>query len=465
MSSISQISHENNPTIKSILIFLKRFSVISILKKSNFYKVKGISVRDVLIYLIQLVYTGKTMNMNYTIDSNAPNFKKDVIYRFLNSTSINWEKFLLLLSSAVIGNTIEKLTSKKRLNAIVIDDSFYGRTRSKTVELLSNVFDHASKGIKYKRGFRMLTAGWTDGNSFIPLAFSLQSSENKKSRYTEMNPNLNKNSNGYKRRKKAITKSTDVMIDMLKTIVKQGIPAKHVLFDSWFAYPAILIKISVIKLHTIARVKKTKNIKYIFEDELKTLNQIYKSRRKRPGRSKYLLSVLVKLKNSDGDILDAKIVFIRDRNNKKNWIAIISTDLDLTEEEIIAAYGKRWSIEVFFKMCKSYLNLSKEFQGISYDSMVSHTSIVMVRYMILSVENRENQDIRSIGELFFRTCDELQDITFSDSLSIILEVLIETLQDILFLTLNQINDLLEIFISKLPKYLIGKISNKKSLLI
>lgn len=465
MSSIPQHSCESNQTIKSILFFIKRFKVISILKKSNFYKEKGISIHDMLIYLIQLVYTGKTMNMNYTLDSNAPKFKKDVIYRFLNSTHINWEKFLLLLSSIIIGKSLEKLTSEDRLNAIVIDDSFYGRTRSKTVELLSNVFDHASKGAKYKRGFRMLTAGWTDGNSFIPLAFSLQSSANKKSRYTEMNPNLNKNSNGYKRRKKAITKSTDVMIDMLKTIVKQCIPAEHVLFDSWFAYPATLIKIAGIKLYTVARLKKTKNIKYIFEGELKTLNQIYKSKRKRPGRSKYLLSVLVKLKNSDGDILDAKIVFVRDRNNKKNWIAIISTDLELTEEKVIALYGKRWSIEVFFKMCKSYLKLSKEFQGISYDSMVAHTSIVMARYMILSVENRENEDIRSIGELFFVTCDELQDITFSDSLSIILEALIETLTDMLFLTLNQINDLLEIFISKLPKYLIEKFSDGKSILV
>ena len=77
------------------------------------------------------------------------------------------------------------------------------------------------------------------------------------------------------------------MIDMLESIVKQGVPAKHVLFDFWFAYPATIIKISVIKLHTIARLKKTKNVKYIFEYELKTLNQIYKSKRKRPGRSKY----------------------------------------------------------------------------------------------------------------------------------------------------------------------------------
>jgi hypothetical protein len=58
------------------------------------------------------------------------------------------------------------------------------------------------------------------------------------------------------------------------------------------------------------------------------------------------------------------------------------------------------SIEVFFKVCKSYLNLGKEFQGLFYDSMISHTSIVMVRYMMLAVENRNNQDSHTMGELF-----------------------------------------------------------------
>ena len=67
------------------------------------------------------------------------------------------------VSIAVIFNcywtAIQKLTSKDRKTAIVIDDSFYGQTRSKKVELLSNIFDHASKGKKFKRGFRILTAG------------------------------------------------------------------------------------------------------------------------------------------------------------------------------------------------------------------------------------------------------------------------------------------------------------------
>jgi hypothetical protein len=461
MNNIPQTKENENDFMKSIINFVKQFKVISALKKANCYKEKGICVHDIFCYLLQLVYTGKSMYMSYQTENNTPKFRKDVVYRFLNSMYINWQVFLLKLSKTIINDHLVNLTSEKRINAIVIDDSFYGRLRSKNVELLSNVNDHASKGQKYKKGFRMLTMGWTDGNTFLPLSFNLQSSEKQKNRYCEMKEGLNKNSIAYKRRKQAISKSPDVMLQMLESAVKAGIQAKHVLFDSWFSYPVTIMKIFKLKLHTVARLKNTTKIKYIFEGERKTLAQIYRSKKKRPGKSKYLLSVTAQICDDKDNTLDVKIVFVRDRNNKKKWIAIISTDLSLAEEEIIALYGKRWNIEVFFKMCKSYLNLGKEFQGLSYDSMIAHTSIVMVRYMMLAVENRNNQDSRTMGELFFLCFDELQDVQFSEVLKLILDILQETLQELLFLTEEQIENFIYAFISNLPKYLAQKLTAKK----
>jgi len=55
-------------------------------------------------------------------------------------------------------------------------------------------------------------------------------------------------------------------------------------------------------------------------------------------------------------------------------------------------YGKRWDIEVFFKMAKSFLKLAREFQVRSYDALVTHTSMVFIRYIMLSVVSRRNQD-------------------------------------------------------------------------
>ena len=91
------------------------------------------------------------------------------------------------------------------------------------------------------------------------------------------------------------------------------------------------------------------------------IKTIYKRSRKRPGRSKYLLSVAVDVVSFDGNgrkiTVPAKIVCVRNRNKKKDWLAIICTNIELSETEIIRIYGKRWDIEVFFKSCKSMLKL------------------------------------------------------------------------------------------------------------
>ncbi|MNI23534.1 hypothetical protein D3C73_771250 [compost metagenome] len=51
--------------------------------------------------------------------------------------------------------------------------------------------------------------------------------------------------------------------------------------------------------------------------------------------------------------LTVKLVFVQNRNKRREWLAIISTDLTVSEDEIVRIYGMRWSIETFFKFTKS----------------------------------------------------------------------------------------------------------------
>ena len=67
----------------------------------------------------------------------------------------------------------------------------------------------------------------------------------------------------------------------------------------------------------------------------------------------------------------------------------------------------RWDIEVFFKCTKSLLRLQKEFQGRSYDLLISHTTIVFSRYILLAWQHRQSTDQRTIGGLFYLLCDEV----------------------------------------------------------
>lgn len=43
--------------------------------------------------------------------------------------------------------------------------------------------------------------------------------------------------------------------------------------------------------------------------------------------------------------IPAKIPFIRNRNERSEWLVILSTDTTLDNEEIMRIYGMRWDIE------------------------------------------------------------------------------------------------------------------------
>lgn len=75
-------------------------------------------------------------------------------------------------------------------------------------------------------------------------------------------------------------------------------------------------------------------------------------------------------------MIPAKVVYVRNRNNRKDYLCLLSTDLSLEENEIIRLYGKRWNIEVFFKVCKSYLQ-AQQGMSLSYDARTAHTAVVL----------------------------------------------------------------------------------------
>jgi len=242
----------------------------------------------------------------------------------------------------------------------------------------------------------------------------------------------------------------DRLCALLKTAKALMIPAKHVLFDSWFSDPISLLKIHKIGYFCVAMMKKNRT-KYLYNGNLVTITQLFKSLRKRPGKSKYLTSAIVTVIHKDMDFsIPAKIVFVRDKNNTKKWCAIISTDTMLSETQIIELYGKRWDIEAFFKMCKSYLKLAKEFEGRSYDMLTAHTSIVFLRYICLVWIQRVNKDPRTLGDLFFLCSDEVADISFAHAFSLIISALASALHDLLFLVDDQIDSFISAFIERLP---------------
>ena len=400
------------------------------------------------------------MNIIFTVkdelkQSSSDGFGKDTVYRFLNSPRHNWRRFLLLLSASVI-QRISRLTSDNRVDVLIVDDSLFSRSRSKKVELLARVYDHVSH--KFVRGFRMLTLGWSDGNSFVPLAFSLLSSENERNRLRGIEDSIDKRTCGYKRRKESMHKATDALFELLTQAQAMGINAKYLLFDSWFAYPATILKALKHSMNVVCMIKATPKVHYEHDGRRLTLKELYSAVKKRRGRAKILASVIASIGRDEKDkpVL-AKIVFVRDRNRSRQWLALLSTDTNLSDDEVIRIYGKRWDIECFFKVSKSHLRLAKELQGRTYDQMFAHTTIVFARYIMLATAARDERDPKTIGVLFFECCDELEDIRFADALRLLIDLLKSIISDVDTENNIEFDKVIEQFISHLPNAIKGKL--------
>ena len=235
---------------------------------------------------------------------------------------------------------------------------------------------------------------------------------------------LDKRCCAHQRRKEAIVKATGHLETMVKRILSTGIRAQYLLMDSWFTMPATVTALAE-HIDVIGMVKKSPKIYYRYDGHSMDLMAIYGKLKKRRGRAKILASTLVKLK----DGRPAKLVFVRD-NRKKDWLALLSTDTSLADDDIVRIYGKRWDIEVFFKMAKQHLKLAKEIQCRDYDALIAHTSIVFMRYMFLAYQCRIETDHRTFGELFYFCCDEVSDISFMEALYRILTLAADQLKKI-----------------------------------
>ena len=429
MSIVSHAEGKNKPEI--VRRFFKEWKIGSLLREAGISKEKGVPALRIFEFVFLLVFQNTALYSAFEQDVNKKlGFAKDTVYRFLESASGNWERFLLFLSAKIIHKKVSPLTGIARRRAIVFDDSVYERPRSKKVELLSRVYDHAED--LFKRGFSMLVMGWTDGNTFLPLATRLLASAKKSNRYCEARDDLDRRTNGAKRRQQATESKPVLVLAMLKQALQAGIEASLVLFDSWYAIPELLHQIHQLGLDVITRLKANHWLCYHFRNQRMTLESLY---RLTAGAHRHLYSVRVGLCYGNTGI-PARIVFLKTSQVKRGWVALLSTDMTLDDSEIIRMYGKRWDIEVFFKICKSALSLEKGIQVRNYDAIVAYTSIVFTRYIMLSLHARLSQDMRSWGDLLFQCYTEMIGISFQLSLSLLLDAVARKIADSFSISLN-----------------------------
>ena len=430
--------NQNTQTENTQNKFSKAISELQIgklLRKSNITKNCGVSAYEVFQFLLLLVFQGKNLFRFLNSKHKDQAVSKNTYYRFLNESSYNWKKFLTLLSAKVI-SAFDRLTRPERVKVLILDDSVIKRNRSKKVELLARVYDHVEH--KFRKGFTLLTLGWSDGYSFVPVGFNLLSSASKNNRYEEMSDNIDCRSNGYKARKESILSKTEASLLLIKRALEAGICADYVLMDTWFTTEPMIKAILGEGLEVIGMVKQLKQ-RYTYKGRHYTLSELQKFVRFN-NVGNIFGSLCVTTKNG----IPVKIVFVRNRNKKSECLYLLSTDCSLSDTEIVRIYGNIWSIECFFKSSKSFLKLGTEFQSHNYGAMVSHTTIVFTRYIILEWIRRNQNDQKTYGELFYMFCDDIQDMDLTNALQSLMALFVEHISslsaDITFVIKCKVNE-------------------------
>ena len=483
MNRIADIFQNSKPLLDGIVSFVDKYIGSELLRKCHITKIvdeikedgsmtycdnpilrllgsaegpkilkKSVSAKELLIdKLIVCFAMGTSSYLMFKTDTFFRSYKKDTFYRFDRLEKANWERLQLETAANVIKD-IESRTAPDHVNALIFDDSLYKRTGGKGTELCSKVFDHTDN--KMRLGYRMMTGAWCDGESTIPFAQALLTTQ-KESLMVGKDVPVDRRTLRGKRRALAKTKGPAVVQKMVRLAQKAGIPFNYVLFDTWFSTPSQLSELKALGTDVIAMIKKG-STKYTVSDpdtaakRKLDVREIYSRNRKRRGRSRYLLSVEATIPDGKGGEMPVRLVYARNRNNRKDWVCFVSTDMDLDEEEILRIYSMRWNIEIYFKMSKSYLKLRTECHSTSYDAITSHMIIVALRYMILAVERFNNSDKRSIEELFYGIQREIVRMELNYVMTLFFETMIDSVRTIFSPSEEQMDKLLFDFTSKLP---------------
>ena len=391
--------------------WMNQFCNSTMIKAANIRKTKGASVSWLLNVLLALPFCNVSI-WEFT-GSQAYRPCRDTFYRFLSNASYNWRRLLTSASGALI-EQLDRLTGTSNDRVLIIDDSPYKRSRSKAVEYLGRQYDHSSG--TYYRGFRLLGAGWSDGHSFVPVEVELLSNATADKRIGP-DPDLDGRTHGGQRCKQATRKATEVALEMIERSQDADLPADYVVFDSWYGHAKLISQISE-HLPVVCMVKNHPNYLYRYGKGIYTLQRLYQkvaTRKRSRSEGPIIGSICAEMIGG----VKVRVVFVRDKHNPDKWLALVSTDLDITPERICRIYAKRWAIEVFFKQIKQQLGLVGQLQARSYTACVAFASIVCLRYMMLCYYQRQQADGRTIPGLFYAACQQLESISLQCCLRII----------------------------------------------
>jgi len=381
-----------NPIYKTMQLL----GIKTILKNANFVKKReGVAPYLVVLHFVYMLVMNKKIATFR--EQSSQSFNKDIYYRLLQNPSYNWRK-LLSLTTLKILKLLHKIQNPSSIKVFIIDDTVEGKT-GKYIEGSRDAL-WSNKEKRTIKGINVVSLNYSDGYSNFMVDFAIAMGNYAKVKLEEFTQELDFRTIAHKRRLEIMKGKSQIAIDMVKRAIKAGIQADYLLVDSWYSKPKFIQEMNTLGLRVISRIANNNKI-WNFTSKEKTLNAIYEKfksiKKTKDGiygkkiKFKYF-SVTLEHKNA-GKI---KVVFIK---TKEQLIPIASTDLNISDEEIIEIYKRRWDIEQGYKDLRQHFGFGKEENRI-YEALIARITLSFFSYNIVSYINRINHEPKTLGGLF-----------------------------------------------------------------
>jgi IS4 transposase len=422
-----------NITFPLIAHLIKVFNLLRLFSLKEFHRGKGISTAYLFEIIVKVMITGKRSIYAGLCSLNLVS-QKSTVNTFLNDPFIVWRDLTLFVAKQY--TKFFKPDAGKH-SVLIFDDSSKHKSSEKA-EHVSTLYDSAEK--VFYSGYEFLLAVWTNLRSCIPVDFILKTGNRLKTSRKCDYPNGSHMAQRHRESRK--TKIT-LVVDILKRILKHGIIFKYVLWDAGYKgdelYAYVFSNLVPKNIHLVTRIahsdetyiynKKHLNISQIIATIVKweiikhkdltlkccsvevTIEQKYKkgNRLRKPKNNK-------KSKNKRGTYIrnkeyrkirgQAKLHIFADINKKNDYFVLLSTDTELSAEEVLKLYAIRWSIELVFKDLKSYFGYNQS-QSTKYAPQIADLSIKCAFYTMLC-SRRERQPNKSMYQLLLEFAHEFE---------------------------------------------------------
>ena len=436
MKSINQIQAEHD-TKNIISAFIHLIGLGRLSKRINFKRHSTIPLTAVITWLFEAIFSRRSLYRAQPCRW----FSSRTARNILNDGRINWQKLLCLVAIKMILILTPFIDQRRRL-ALIVDDTLIERAYSTKTELLAKIYDHDQH--RYSTGYRNLTIGWSDGNTFLPVNCALMSTRKKTNLVGSKSSITDQRTIAGQRRSQAQRKMNEVVLELISQALRLGVTAKYVLFDSWYSSPQMFWHLKELGLESVAMLKRSSKVYYRYRGRNYSIKALYQRllNSKRPAGQSYLYSSIVEA-NFQGQVFPVKIVFVAKKGVRNQYLVLASTNTNLTPQQIIQLYSRRWSIETYFKTAKQYLRLNKS-QIQSYDGQVAQITVTAMTYILLAWQERLNKDDRTLGDLFYLMNDSLPEIKFIEALVYLLKTFQSQEAGFISQTINQ-------FLTYLPR--------------